>query len=115
MLLFKSNIYYLIKLIQLTYYLEEDLYMAKKSKIAKFQRQQALIVKYAPLRAELKAKGDYDALRQLPRDANPNRLKNRDQLDGRPRAYMRQFGMSRINFRQYAHLGQIPGVRKASW
>ncbi|WP_461244503.1 30S ribosomal protein S14 [Secundilactobacillus muriivasis] len=89
--------------------------MAKKSKIAKFNRQQQLIAQYAELRQELKAKGDYAALARLPKDSNPNRLRNRDRLDGRPRGYMRQFGMSRLNFRMYAHLGQIPGVRKASW
>ncbi|KRK97549.1 30S ribosomal protein S14 [Secundilactobacillus odoratitofui DSM 19909 = JCM 15043] len=89
--------------------------MAKKSKIAKFHKQQALIAKYATLRHELKEKGDYEALAKLPKDSNPNRLRNRDHLDGRPRGYMRQFGMSRLNFRKYAHLGQIPGVKKASW
>ncbi|WP_369598795.1 30S ribosomal protein S14 [Enterococcus sp. S86.2] len=55
------------------------------------------------------------ALAKLPKDSNPNRLKFRDQIDGRPRAYMRKFGMSRINFRQLAHKGLIPGVKKASW
>lgn len=89
--------------------------MAKKSKIAKFKKQQALIERYADLRRELKAAGDYDALRRLPRDSNPNRLKHRDLIDGRPHAYMRKFGMSRINFRQLAYKGQIPGVKKASW
>lgn len=89
--------------------------MAKKSKIAKFQKQQQLIAQYASLRHELKEKGDYAALAKLPKDSNPNRLRNRDRLDGRPRGYMRQFGMSRLNFRKYAHLGQIPGVKKASW
>ncbi|GFH42000.1 30S ribosomal protein S14 [Lactococcus hodotermopsidis] len=89
--------------------------MAKKSKIAKYNRQKALIVQYAEIRQELKAKGDIEGLRKLPRDSNPNRLKNRDMIDGRPNAYMRKFGMSRINFRKHAHLGQIPGVKKASW
>ncbi|MGT2828546.1 30S ribosomal protein S14 [Streptococcus hillyeri] len=89
--------------------------MAKKSKIAKFKKQQELIERYAELRRELKAKGDYEGLRRLPRDSNPNRLKNRDLIDGRPHAYMRKFGMSRINFRQLAYKGQIPGVKKASW
>lgn len=89
--------------------------MAKKSKIAKFKKQQELIERYANLRRELKAAGDYEALRRLPRDSNPNRLKNRDLIDGRPHAYMRKFGMSRINFRQLAYKGQIPGVKKASW
>lgn len=89
--------------------------MAKKSKIARYQRQLKLIEQYAELRRELKAKGDYEALRRLPRDSNPNRLKNRDLLDGRPHAYMRKFGMSRINFREHAHKGLLPGVKKASW
>lgn len=89
--------------------------MAKKSKIAKYQSQLKLVAQYGPLRRELKAKGDYAALAKLPKDSNPIRLKHRDALDGRPRGYMRQFQMSRLNFRKYAHLGQIPGVRKASW
>ena len=89
--------------------------MAKKSKIAKFEKQKQLVEDYRELRYELKKKGDYEALRKLPRDSNPNRLKLRDEIDGRPRAYMRKFGMSRINFRKLAHQGQIPGVKKASW
>lgn len=89
--------------------------MAKKSKIAKFQKQQKLVEQYAELRRELKEKGDYEALRKLPKDSNPNRLKNRDLIDSRPHAYMRKFGMSRINFRNLAYKGQIPGIKKASW
>lgn len=89
--------------------------MAKKSKIAKFQKQQKLVEQYAELRRELKEKGDYEALRKLPKDSNPNRLKNRDLIDGRPHAYMRKFGMSRINFRNLAYKGQISGIKKASW
>lgn len=89
--------------------------MAKKSKIAKFQKQQKLVEQYAELRRELKEKGDYEALRKLPKDSNPNRLKNRDLIDGRPHAYMRKFGISRINFRNLAYKGQIPGIKKASW
>lgn len=89
--------------------------MAKKSKIAKFQKQQKLVEQYAELRRELKEKGDYEALRKLPKDSNPNRLKNRDLIDGRPHACMRKFGMSRINFRNLAYKGQIPGIKKASW
>lgn len=89
--------------------------MAKKSKITKFQKQQKLVEQYAELRRELKEKGDYEALRKLPKDSNPNRLKNRDLIDGRPHAYMRKFGMSRINFRNLAYKGQIPGIKKASW
>ncbi|MCC5895991.1 MAG: 30S ribosomal protein S14 [Alkalibacterium sp.] len=89
--------------------------MAKKSKIAKLKRQQETVEKYAAIRSELKEKGDYEALAKLPRDASPTRLQNRDRIDGRPRGYMRQFGMSRLNFRKWAHEGKIPGVKKASW
>ncbi len=89
--------------------------MAKKSKMARYQRHLELIERYADLRKSLKEKGDYQALRKLPRDSNPNRLKYRDRTDGRPHAYMRKFGVSRITFRELAHLGQLPGVKKASW
>ena len=89
--------------------------MAKKSKIAKAKRQEKLVKQYATKRAALKAKGDYIGLSKLPRDSSPVRLNHRDVLDGRPHAYMRKFGMSRLNFRELAHKGQIPGVRKASW
>lgn len=89
--------------------------MAKKSKIAKAKKQEHLVAQYAELRRELKAKGDYEALRKLPRDSSPTRLKNRCGVTGRPRAYMRKFNMSRIAFRDYAHKGQIPGVKKSSW
>ena len=89
--------------------------MAKKSKVAKYEKQKKLVAEYATLRQELKNKKDYDGLRKLPKNSNPNRLKSRDEIDGRPRAYMRKFGMSRINFRNLAHKGQIPGVKKASW
>ncbi|MCI1553345.1 MAG: 30S ribosomal protein S14 [Levilactobacillus sp.] len=89
--------------------------MAKKSKIAKAKRIEATVERYAERRAALKAAGDYAALALLPRDASPTRMHHRDHLDGRPHAYMRQFGLSRLNFRELAHKGQIPGVRKASW
>ena len=89
--------------------------MAKKSKVAKYEKQKKLVAEYATLRQELKNKKDYDGLRKLPKNSNPNRLKLRDEIDGRPRAYMRKFGMSRVNFRNLAHKGQIPGVKKASW
>lgn len=89
--------------------------MAKKSKIIKNQKQQELIERYAAVRQELKAKGDYIGLSKLPRNSSPVRLKNRDAIDGRPHAYMRKFGMSRLNFRKLAQAGQIPGVKKASW
>ncbi|MFD1393727.1 30S ribosomal protein S14 [Lacticaseibacillus jixianensis] len=89
--------------------------MAKQSKIEKAKRQAQLVAKYAARRKELKAKGDYAGLAKLPKDSSPVRLHNRDTLDGRPHAYMRKFGLSRLNFRDLAHKGQIPGVRKASW
>ncbi|WP_117168109.1 30S ribosomal protein S14 [Paraliobacillus sediminis] len=89
--------------------------MAKKSKIAKEKKRQEMVVKYAEIRKELKAKGDYVALSKLPRDSSPIRLKNRCEITGRPRAYMRKFKMSRIAFREYAHKGQLPGIKKSSW
>ncbi|PCK19692.1 30S ribosomal protein S14 [Bacillus pumilus] len=89
--------------------------MAKKSKIAKEKKRQQLVLKYAELRKELKENGDYEALQKLPRDSSPTRLKNRCELTGRPRGYLRKFKMSRIAFRELAHKGQIPGVKKSSW
>jgi small subunit ribosomal protein S14 len=89
--------------------------MAKKSKVAKDKKQQKMVAHYAVLRKELKEKGDYVALSKLPKDSSPTRLKNRCELTGRPRGYMRKFNMSRIAFRELAHKGQIPGVKKASW
>ena len=86
--------------------------MAKKSKIAKAKKQMAMIEKYADKRQELKAAGDRTALAKLPRDSNPNRLRHRDKKHCRPRGYMRK---SRIKFRELAHQGLIPGVKKASW
>jgi small subunit ribosomal protein S14 len=89
--------------------------MAKTSSIAREKRRQKLVAQYAALRKELKAKGDYDALRKLPRDSNPTRLHNRCKITGRSRAYLRKFGMSRLSFREMALEGKIPGVIKASW
>jgi small subunit ribosomal protein S14 len=89
--------------------------MAKKSKIVKEKKRQELVQQYAQIRKELKAKGDYEALRKLPRDSSATRLTNRCEVTGRPRAYLRKFKMSRIAFREYAHKGQIPGVKKSSW
>ena len=74
-----------------------------------------LVEKYAAKRAELKEAGDYIALQKLPRNASPVRLHNRCQITGRPKGYIRLFGISRINFREMASNGLIPGVRKASW
>ncbi|WP_283679474.1 30S ribosomal protein S14 [Lentilactobacillus sp. Marseille-Q4993] len=89
--------------------------MAKTSKIQKELKIERTVAKYADLRRELKKKGDYAALSKLPRNASPTRIHRRDELDGRPRGYMRKFHMSRLNFRQLAHKGQLPGVKKASW
>ena len=89
--------------------------MARKAKLQKALKQAALIEQYREQRKLLKEAKDFATLAKLPKDANPNRLKHRDQLDGRPRAYIRKFGVSRLNFRQLAHKGQLPGVRKASW
>ena len=89
--------------------------MAKKSKIARNKQRQEVVDRYAEKRAQLKADGDYLGLQKLPRDASPTRIHNRDSVDGRPRGYIRKYKMSRIRFRELAHKGQIPGVRKASW
>lgn len=89
--------------------------MAKKSVIARDKKRDAMIKKFAAKRAELKAAGDQDGLALLPRNSSPSRHKNRSPLSGRPRAYMRTFGLSRIEFREKASKGEIPGVTKASW
>ncbi len=89
--------------------------MAKKSMIARDKTRLALIEKFSEKRATLKAEGDLDALQKLPRNSSPSRRKNRDMLDGRPRGYMRRFGMNRIRFREEASKGNIPGVTKSSW
>ncbi|WP_342420039.1 30S ribosomal protein S14 [Paenibacillus sp. FSL H8-0168] len=89
--------------------------MAKKSKVVKEKKRQEIVAKYADLRRELKAKGDYEALQKLPRDSSPSRLKSRCELTGRPRGYLRKFKLSRIAFRELAHKGQIPGITKSSW
>ena len=83
--------------------------------IAKDAKRQKMILKYAAKRAELKEMGDLDGLQKLPKNSSPSRWKNRDVLSGRPRAYMRRFGLSRINFREKAVKGEIPGVTKSSW
>ncbi|MEO3946680.1 30S ribosomal protein S14 [Gorillibacterium sp. CAU 1737] len=89
--------------------------MAKQSKIAKEKQRQQLVFRYAALRQELKERGDYAALQRLPRDSSPTRLHHRCALTGRPRGYLRKFGVSRIAFRELAHRGQLPGVKKSSW
>ncbi|UAY52624.1 30S ribosomal protein S14 [Ferruginibacter albus] len=89
--------------------------MAKKSIEARQRKREVLHAKYAEKRAALKEAGDYAALDKLPKNASPVRLKNRCQLTGRPRGYMRHFGLSRNMFRDMALQGKIPGVTKASW
>lgn len=88
--------------------------MAKESMKARERKRQALVDKYATKRAALKAAGDYEGLDALPRNASPVRLHNRCKLTGRPKGYMRRFGISRVLFRQMASDGKIPGVTKAS-
>lgn len=89
--------------------------MAKESMKARERKRQRLVETYAAKRAELKEAGDYIGLQKLPKNSSPVRLHNRCQLTGRPKGYMRQFGISRINFREMALKGLIPGVKKASW
>jgi len=78
-------------------------------------KRKKLVDKYAEKRKKLKAEGDYVGLSRIPRNSNPIRLHNRCNLTGRPKGYMRQFGISRITFREMANKGLIPGVKKASW
>ncbi|MFA7588934.1 MAG: 30S ribosomal protein S14, partial [Acholeplasmataceae bacterium] len=81
----------------------------------KNDKRREIVERYREKVAELKAKGDYQALQKLPRDASATRIRNRDAIDGRPRGYMRKFGLSRLKFRELAHKGELPGVKKASW
>lgn len=90
-------------------------HMAKESMIAREVKRAKLTEKYASKRAKLRAEGDYVGLSRLPRNSNPNRMHNRCKITGRTRGYMRQFGISRITFREMASFGLIPGVKKASW
>ena len=83
--------------------------------IAKDEKRKKMILKYAAKRAELKELGDQEGLQKLPLNSSPTRWKNRDVLHGRPHGYMRKFGLNRINFRELASKGQIPGVKKSSW
>jgi len=89
--------------------------MAKESMKAREVKRAKLVEKYAAKRAQLKAEGDYIGLSRLPRNSSPTRLHNRCKITGRPKGYMRQFGISRITFREMASAGLIPGVKKASW
>ena len=89
--------------------------MAKESMKAREVKRAELTKKFEKKRAELKAKGDFVGLQKLPKNSSPVRLHNRCKLTGRPRGYMRQFGVSRLTFREMASAGLIPGVTKASW
>ena len=89
--------------------------MAKESMKARERKRAKIVAKYAEKRKALKEAGDYDALQKLPKNASPIRMHNRCKLTDRPKGYMRQFGVSRVTFRELANQGLIPGVRKASW
>ena len=89
--------------------------MAKESMKAREVKRAKMVAKYAAKRTQLKADGDYEGLQSIPKNASPVRLHNRCKLTGRPKGYMRQFGVSRISFREMASAGLIPGVKKASW
>ena len=89
--------------------------MAKESMKAREVKRAKTVEKYAEKRAALKAAGDYEGLQKLPKNASPVRMHNRCKITGRPKGYMRQFGISRVKFREMANIGLIPGVKKASW
>ena len=89
--------------------------MAKESVKARQRKREKMVAQYAEKRAQLKAAGDFKALDELPKNSSKVRLKNRCQLSGRPRGYIRYFGLSRVMFRDMALAGKIPGIRKASW
>lgn len=89
--------------------------MAKKSWIAREKKRRRMVALYAERRRKLKEKGDWVGLQKLPRNSSPVRLNNRCPLTGRRRGFLRDFGVSRIVFREMALEGKIPGVRKASW
>ncbi|MEJ7649724.1 MAG: 30S ribosomal protein S14 [Nakamurella sp.] len=100
--------------------------MAKKSKIARNEQRKQIVARYAQQRRDLKEQlrtttdphtraAAQSALQRLPRDASPTRIRNRDVADGRPRGHLRAFGLSRVRFRQMAHRGELPGIRKSSW
>jgi small subunit ribosomal protein S14 len=89
--------------------------MAKESMKARQRKREAMVARYAEKREKLKAEGNYDELQKIPRNASPVRLRNRCKITGRPRGYMRVFGICRNQFRQLASDGKIPGVTKSSW
>jgi len=89
--------------------------MARESLKARELKREKLVAKYAEKRAALKAAGDFEGLDKLPKNSSPVRLHNRCKLTGRPKGYMRRFGISRVTFREMASDGKIPGIKKASW
>jgi len=89
--------------------------MAKKSIVAREKKRQAMVAKYAEKRKQLKKEGRWEELDALPRNSNPIRLHNRCQLTGRPKGYIRYFGLCRVKFREMAQDGKIPGITKSSW
>ena len=89
--------------------------MARESLKARELKRERLVARYAEKRAALKAAGDYEGLDKLPKNSSPVRLHNRCKLTGRPKGYMRRFGISRVTFREIANDGKIPGIKKASW
>ncbi|MGW8122901.1 30S ribosomal protein S14 [Roseivirga echinicomitans] len=89
--------------------------MARESIKARERKRERLVAKFAQKRADLKAAGDWEGLDKLPRNSSPVRLHNRCKLTGRPKGYMRKFGISRVTFREMASAGKIPGITKSSW
>ena len=89
--------------------------MARKCLVAREEKMQKLVDKYAERRKELKENGDWESLQKLPRNSSPVRLRNRCIMTGRPRGYFRKFGVSRLVFREMALRGEIPGLKKSSW
>ncbi len=89
--------------------------MARESLIARERKREKLVAKFAERRAALKAAGDFEGLDKLPKNSSAVRLHNRCKLTGRPKGYMRRFGISRVTFREMANDGKIPGIKKASW
>jgi small subunit ribosomal protein S14 len=89
--------------------------MAKTSVVARNAKRARLIEKYADKRAKMKAEGDWEGLQALPKNSSPVRYKNRCNITGRSKGYLRDFGLSRIKFRELANEGKVPGVRKSSW
>ena len=89
--------------------------MAKESMKARERKRERMVKKYAEKRARMKEEGDFEGLQKLPKNSSPVRLHNRCKLTGRPKGYMRTFGISRVMFREMANKGLIPGVKKASW